>query len=52
MRPNLFYCQTVVDFLLGGKLTGEKAGLHFTLAASAVVLGSESRGYRDHIVTY
>jgi hypothetical protein len=53
LRPGFYYCQTVACLLLWGALSNERTGLSFTIAASlasAVILGSESRGTRDHIL--
>jgi hypothetical protein len=53
--PDFYYCQTVAGLLMWGALSDERTGLSFTIAAglaSAVILGSESRGSRDHILVY
>jgi hypothetical protein len=52
LGPNFYYCQTVADLFMWGALSDERTGLPFTIAAglaSAVILGSEYRGTRDHI---
>jgi hypothetical protein len=44
--------KTVAGLLMWGALSGDRKGLSFTIAAglaSVVILGSESRGTRDHI---
>jgi hypothetical protein len=53
LRPDFYYCQTVAGLLIRGAVSDERTGLSFTIAAgfaSAVILGSESRGIRDHIL--
>jgi hypothetical protein len=53
LRPDFYYSQTVADFLCGAlSLTrGPVCRLQLLLAlASAVILGSESRGTHDHIL--
>jgi hypothetical protein len=53
LRPDLYYCLTVAGLLIWGALSNERMGLSFTIAAdlaSAVFLGSESLGTRDHIL--
>jgi hypothetical protein len=48
-----YYCQTYAGLLISGTLSDERSGLPFTIAAGlarAVILGSESRGTRDHIL--
>jgi hypothetical protein len=54
LRPDFYYCQTVAGLLMRGSLSltrGRACRLHLLLAlASAVIFGSESRGYRDHIL--
>jgi hypothetical protein len=52
LRPDFYYCQTVADLLMWGALSDERMGLPFTIAARAVILGSESRGTHDHILLY
>jgi hypothetical protein len=34
LRPDLFYCQTVVDVLMWGALSDERAGLLFATVSS------------------
>jgi hypothetical protein len=52
--PDFYYCQTVAGLLIWDALSEEGAGLSFKIAAcpraSAVILGSESQGTRDHIL--
>jgi hypothetical protein len=52
LRPDFYYCQTVGCLLMWGSLSlmrGRVCSLQLLLAlASAVTLGSESRGTRDH----
>jgi hypothetical protein len=55
LRPDLYYCQTVAGLLMWGagrSLTRERiCGVQLLLfLASAVILGSESRGTCDHIL--
>jgi hypothetical protein len=54
LRPDFCYCQTVADVLMWDTLSlmrGRVCRLQLLLAlASAVILGSESRGTRDHIL--
>jgi hypothetical protein len=53
LRPDFYYCQTVAGLFMWGALSDERTGLPFTIAAglgSAVILGSEYRGTRDHIL--
>jgi hypothetical protein len=53
LRPDLYFCQTVAGLLMWGTLSDERTDLSFTIAAdlaSAVILGSEFRGTRDHIL--
>jgi hypothetical protein len=48
-----YYCQTVAGLLMWGALSDEKMGLPFTIAlvlTSVAILGSKSRGTRDHIL--
>jgi hypothetical protein len=45
LRPDSFYCETVAGLLMWNALSDERTGL-----ASAVILGSGSRGSRDHIL--
>jgi hypothetical protein len=45
--PDIYYCLTVTVLFLWGALSDERTGLSF---ASAVFLGSESHGTRDHIL--
>jgi hypothetical protein len=52
-RPDFYYCQTVAGLLMWGALSDERrvCRLQLFLAfASAVTLGSESRGTHDHIL--
>jgi hypothetical protein len=44
LRPDFYYCQTVVGLLMWGALSDERTGLSFTVAA-----GPRQRGTRDHI---
>jgi hypothetical protein len=51
LRPDWYYCQTVAGLLTWGALSDEKTSTWFAVVAglaSAVTLGSESRGTRDH----
>jgi hypothetical protein len=53
LRPDLYYCQTVASVLMWGARSDERTGLSFTDAAGArqpIILGSESRWTRDHIL--
>jgi hypothetical protein len=52
LRPDFYYCQTVAGLLMWGVLTRELVcRLQLLLVlASAVILVSESRGTRDHIL--
>jgi hypothetical protein len=55
LRPDFYYCQTVVGFVdVGHSLSltrGRACRLKLLLVlASAVILGSESRGSRGHIL--
>jgi hypothetical protein len=54
LRPDFCYCQTVAGLFMWGALSltrGRVCRLQLLLAlASAVILGSESRGARDHIL--
>jgi hypothetical protein len=53
LRPDFYYCQTVSGLLMGSVLYDERTGLSFTVPAalaSEVILGSESRGTRHHIL--
>jgi hypothetical protein len=55
LRPEFYYYQTVAGLLMWGALSDERTGLPFTSAAglaSTVVLGSESRRTRGHILLY
>jgi hypothetical protein len=51
LRLDFYYCQTVADFLVWGALSDERTGLLQLLVtlASALIIGFESRGTRDHI---
>jgi hypothetical protein len=54
LRPDFYYYKTVAGLLMWGALSDERMGLSFTIAAglvSAFILGSESRGTRDHILS-
>jgi hypothetical protein len=33
LRPDFYYCQTIVGLLMWGALTDERTGLSFTIAA-------------------
>jgi hypothetical protein len=53
LGPDFHYCQTFAGLLMWGALSDERTGVSFTTAAglaSAVILGSESRGTGDHIL--
>jgi hypothetical protein len=53
LRPNFYYFQTVTCLLMWGALSDKRTDLSFKIAAglaSAVILGSESRRSRDHIL--
>jgi hypothetical protein len=52
LRPDFYYCQTVAGLLMWGVLSDERVcRLQLLLAfASTVILESESRGTRDHIL--
>jgi hypothetical protein len=53
LPPDFYYCQKVAGLLMSGALSDERTGLSFTTVlapASAVILRSESRGTRDHIL--
>jgi hypothetical protein len=50
LRPDFCYCQTVAGLLMWGALSDDRTGLPFTIAASIIILGSESSGTRDHIL--
>jgi hypothetical protein len=53
LRPDLDYCLTIAGLLVWGALSDERTGLSFAIAtglASAVVVGSESRRTRGHIL--
>jgi hypothetical protein len=52
LGPDFYYCQTVAGFLMWGALTkGRVCRLQLLLVlASAVILGSKSRGARDNIL--
>jgi hypothetical protein len=53
LRPDFYFCQSVADLLMWGALSNEKrvCRLQLLLAlAWAVILGSESRGSRKHIL--
>jgi hypothetical protein len=53
LRPDFYYFQTVAGLLIWGAVSDERTGLLFTNVAglaSAVILGSESRGTRDQIL--
>jgi hypothetical protein len=47
-----YYCQTIAGLLVWGALSDERTGLLFTIAAGPRqrILGSKSRGTRDHIL--
>jgi hypothetical protein len=47
-RPDICYCQTVPGFLMWGALSDEKTGPLLLVLASAVILGSKSRGTHYH----
>jgi hypothetical protein len=52
-RTDFYYCQAVTVFLMWDSLSDERTGLSLKLLrvlASAVMLGSESRGTRHHIL--
>jgi hypothetical protein len=51
-RPDFHYCQRVAGVFMWSALSNERMGLlKFLLGlASAVILGSESRGTHDHIL--
>jgi hypothetical protein len=51
LRPDYYYCQTLAGLLMWGALSDDRTGLSYTISAglaSAVILGSESHGTRDH----
>jgi hypothetical protein len=53
LRPDFYYCQTVVGLLIWGALSDERTALSlwFLLAlTSVVILRSQSLGTRDHIL--
>jgi hypothetical protein len=52
LRPDFYYCQSVVGLLIWGALSEERTGMSFTIAAGPRqrILESESRGTRDHIL--
>jgi hypothetical protein len=53
LRPDFYYWQTITGMLMWGALSDGRMGLSFTIAAglaSAVILGSESRGTHDHVL--
>jgi hypothetical protein len=53
LGPYFYYCQTAAGLLMLGALSDERMGLSFTITAglaSAVILGSESRGTRDQML--
>jgi hypothetical protein len=53
LRPEFYYCRTVAGLSMWGSLSDERTGLPLQLLlafASAVILGSKSRGTRDHIL--
>jgi hypothetical protein len=53
LRPDIYYCQTVVALLMWGGLFDERTDLRLQLLlalANAVILRSESHGTRDHIL--
>jgi hypothetical protein len=50
--PDFYYCQTVASLLIWGALSDERTGVSFTISAglaSAVILGAQSLGTREHI---
>jgi hypothetical protein len=50
---DFYYCQTAAGLLMWGAIFDEMTGLPFQLLlalASVVILWSESRGTRDHIL--
>jgi hypothetical protein len=49
LRPNFYYCQTDAALLMWGVHSDERTELLLVLA-SAVILGSESLGSRDHVL--
>jgi hypothetical protein len=52
-RPDFYYCQTVAGLLMWAALSDERTSLRLQfllVLASTVILGSESRGIRDHIL--
>jgi hypothetical protein len=53
-RPDFYYCQTVEGLFIWGALSDKRMGLPFTIAAglaSAVILGSKSRGTHDILLS-
>jgi hypothetical protein len=48
LGPDLYYCSTVAGLLMWGALSDDMTGLSFL--AMVVILGSESRGIREHIL--
>jgi hypothetical protein len=53
LQPDFYYRQTVAGLFMRDALCDDRKGLSFKLLlvlASAVILGSESRGTSDHIL--
>jgi hypothetical protein len=47
---DFYYCLTVAGLLMQGALSDERTGVSSTIAADPVILETESRGTRDHIL--